>query len=280
MGFAEIERGPGDVPEFSGRDQRRVDRGVSVGIYRQSMGHDVRIAVFARQVEIAVIGDIDDRRLIRLRLVFDCEHVIVAERVDRADVELAGVTAGPVRARVGEYGACRRSALCGLQLPDNLVEAVQATVEMVGPVVGLEGVLVAVQGEAAVGDAVGIAAHRSAEILRLGEIFGRRRVAEHDVAAHALPVRHGQRLDGGAEGHDPGPHAVPVGEFDGLDPGAVVERPEIDTPGVGGRSGLRQQAEGRKQRYARQDSHGWLAPFVKARSSVRGDAGISHTKWH
>src|SRR5881396_1786902 len=72
---------------------------------------------------------------------------------------------------------------------------------MIGAVVGGELVRLAVESEAALGDAVAVAADDGPEVRRLREIPGERGVAEHDVVEVALAVRRMQPDDGGAVRH-------------------------------------------------------------------------------
>jgi peptidyl-tRNA hydrolase len=56
---------------------------------------------------------------------------------------------------------------------------------MVGPVVGVQSVLVAVEREAAERNAVGIAAHHHADVAAAGFVLGNRLKAEHHIADSA-----------------------------------------------------------------------------------------------
>ena len=72
------------------------------------------------------------------------------------DVELAGIAFFAVGAGVASARARPSAHRPGL--PDDFVEALDAAVEVVGGVVGGEGVFLAVEGELALGDAVAVAA--------------------------------------------------------------------------------------------------------------------------
>ena len=56
----EIEGCPGHRAELPDGDERGIDRGKGAGIDLQAMGFD-RAVAFARQIEIRMVGEIDDR---------------------------------------------------------------------------------------------------------------------------------------------------------------------------------------------------------------------------
>ena len=65
---------PGDRRELAGRNQRVVDRRVAVGVERQHVAEDVARSR-ARQVEVAVMRQVDRRRLVGRRVVVDDQLV-------------------------------------------------------------------------------------------------------------------------------------------------------------------------------------------------------------
>ena len=173
-------------------------RVASTGVYRsagsrQPMIQYAAVAVLAGEIEIAVIGDVDDRRPIRGRSILDRQFVVVAQRVGRGDLQRSGIAAFAIGAYVPEarHSPGRRSR--PLDLPQHLVESLKPAVQMIRPVVGLERVPLPVELELPPRDAVREAPHRRAEILRLGEILGCARVTEHDIGR--LPVRSGTLRD-------------------------------------------------------------------------------------
>jgi len=72
-----VEWRPLDTAQLTGRNQRRIHGRVAIGIQGQLVPHDVRAARLSREVEVAVIRDVDDRRLIGRCLVGDCQFVVV-----------------------------------------------------------------------------------------------------------------------------------------------------------------------------------------------------------
>ncbi len=115
--------------------------------------------------------------------------------------------------------------------------------QRIAMVVLVEVIGLAVELEGGVGDAVGIAAHRGAEEVRHIEIFLRRRIAQNDIGAVAMAIRHIQRLQIGAQRHDAGRDAMRIGQRDGFDFGAVLQCAEHAARGRG-RMGRREGKAG------------------------------------
>ncbi len=101
-------------------------------------------------------------------------------------------------------------------------------------VVGRQGVLLAVEGELALGDAVGDAADGAAEVRVVAEIAFQVVEAEDDVGQLAVLVGDVQLGEGGAVGDDLGLGAAGVGEGEFLDHGAVRHLAELPLRGLGG----------------------------------------------
>src|SRR5215203_7555378 len=93
-----------------------------------------------------------------------------------------------------------------LRGPDVLVEPAQAAVERVRPVVGRELELLAVKGEAATGNPVGIAAGDATEVGQVVplDVIVDGCKAEYDVAHAPVAVRHEHRLNDAAVGMECG----------------------------------------------------------------------------
>ena len=94
--------------ELARRDQAVVDRREPVGGDHQLVAEDVARAV-AGQVEVAVVGQVDRRRLVGRRGVVDPQLVLVGQRVDDRDVEVARIAFLAVRAEVGQLQRRLRS---------------------------------------------------------------------------------------------------------------------------------------------------------------------------
>ena len=82
--------------DLAGRDQRLVNRRVAIGVERELMVQDVA-APASRQVEVAVIGQVDRRRLVARRVV--AQHELVAWRERVGDARPPACRDNPLRRR-------------------------------------------------------------------------------------------------------------------------------------------------------------------------------------
>ena len=130
----EVERRAGHRRDLAGRDRGRVDRRV-VG------GHQLQLVVvgaagaLAGEVEVGVVGQVDDRRRVGRRVVVDPQLVVVGQGVGDLDLERAGVALLAVRAGVAEPQADAVAVGDLARPPRRLVEALLAAVQVVGAVV-------------------------------------------------------------------------------------------------------------------------------------------------
>ena len=99
----EAHRSSGDGSENPRRDQAGIDGRIAVGNQGQLVAEDV--ARPAGQVEVAVMGQVDHRRLVGLRLVGDDQLVAVGQDVGDDGLEVSGVALLAVPAEVGEPDA-------------------------------------------------------------------------------------------------------------------------------------------------------------------------------
>ena len=203
-GLPEVEGGAGDGPQAIQRDRFTVDL----------VAKDVAVSR-APQIEVAVLGQVDDRVLVRRGFDLQPEFVVVGERVHDVRREGAGKAFLAVRADVAHRhgGTLRRGLL--VRLPDALVETARPAVQGVGPVIGRHVVFPAVQRERAPGDAVGIAADERSEKGAALQIRGREVIlqpveAQHHVAELAVAVGHLERDDDAAVIGDAGLAAAGV----------------------------------------------------------------------
>ena len=79
-GLAEVKRRAVHGRQFAGRDQGAVHRGVSVGGDHDDVAEDV---AFAGEIEIGVLGQVDDGVLVGGGGVFEAQRVVVGQRVER-----------------------------------------------------------------------------------------------------------------------------------------------------------------------------------------------------
>jgi len=174
-----------------------------------------------------MLREVYDRRLVGRGPVVEAQFVVVGPRVGRRHVEVAGIAFLAVLADVVQFQGWAGFRHRDFRVPDDLVESLDAAVERVGAVVGGERVFPAVERELALGDAVAVATHETAEIGRLLQVFRKRVVAEHHVAQLAHPARHADRLD----------NAAVVGNLHDMAPG-ILERVEVHRLAVSSAPGL------------------------------------------
>ncbi len=160
---AKVERGAADPAVRAVGDQLGVDGGVEGGLYLEVVGQDVATPL-SFEVPVGVVGEVDDRRRVGDRLVRQGQVVIPVQRVGDADVQGTGeslVAVGAVQEQA-DTGAVR--GVEGFAPPHALVEPVGTAVQRVPVLLGGKPVGDAVEDETATRDAVGITAHRRAEV--------------------------------------------------------------------------------------------------------------------
>ncbi len=158
--------------------------------------------------------------------VVDDEFVVIRERVDNRDGEVAGIAFFAIGTLACEFDG-RVFAGDRFGLPVGLVETFASAMQMMGAVVGGEAVVLAVQVEAPVGDAIGAASDDAAEIGAVALHVTIESVeAEGDVAGMAVSVGRFQRDEGCAVVHYRSGCAVLVAQREQGDDGIVGEFPE------------------------------------------------------
>src|SRR5688572_28657417 len=80
--FSEIKRRAGYFANLSGRDHGLIGWGERIGMQSQTMRHDIGVARFTCEIEIAVVREIDDGGLVRRGAVFNGQLVLVSQCVD------------------------------------------------------------------------------------------------------------------------------------------------------------------------------------------------------
>src|SRR5579883_2992504 len=117
---AEIEGRARHGAQLAGRNEPGIDWHVAARMNRQPRIED-RSAGLRRKIEIAVVRDVDDRRLVGLRAVFDTQLVLV-EREAGAHAQRAGIALVPVWAHVREHRGRGGAALHRTEPPDTLLK--------------------------------------------------------------------------------------------------------------------------------------------------------------
>jgi len=221
----EVERRPLHRREGAGRDQRVADRCIAIRVDPQLVAENVARSV-AAEVEVAVLRQIDRRRLVAGRRIVDDQLVLVSQGVGHAHAEVAGIALFAVGARAGEGDAV--GVLERFGRPHHLVEADVAAVQVVRPVVGRELVGLAVERELPLGDPVAVAADDRAEEgrRRIADVAVQRVEAEHDVADLSAAIGRLQTGNDAAVADGLDRDAVGIGErehLDGLPIGRLAE---------------------------------------------------------
>ncbi|MDH6188783.1 hypothetical protein M2168_001815 [Streptomyces sp. CZ24] len=170
------------------------------------------------------MGEVDDGGAVGAGLVVEGQGVVGAEAVGDGHLQRPGEAHVAVGAEQGEADGGGVGAGDRGGPPDAPVEAVGAAVQGVAPVVGGDGVVGAVEREAAVGEAVGVPPDQRTEVgaARGGVRLGGGQ-AQHDGGAGAVGGGDGEVLEDAAVGEDGGGGA-----------GAGVEVPALDGGAVGG----------------------------------------------
>ncbi len=228
----EVEGRARDRPDLASGDKACVDRCVGFGGYGQQMTKGTTRRPLPRQIEDSVIGEVNDGRLARRRLETDGEPAAFIERVADAGIERAGITRLAIRTAVGEDDLGPWSAADGHDLPQLLVKPLAPAVERIALVIERQLIGLAIHGELAPADAVGIAADRAAEEIRPREIIGKLVIAEQHIGLPAITIGAGQRLQCRAIGQDASRNALPTGKCDRFD------RPAVRKMACSGATGL------------------------------------------
>src|ERR1700734_3938726 len=181
--FAKIKRSPVHGLQFAGGNQSGVDGSEARGVQSELMVEDVALS---GEIEVRVIGEIQDGVLIGGGGILDAQ-IAFNQRVANCSSQAAGVSGFAVFAEITQLHTVRNR----LGLPDHVVEAVRAAVQRVLAVVQWQRIFSAVEGEAAVRDAVSIAADERAEkcvrrAVKVGDVSVEVIEAEHDVARLAI----------------------------------------------------------------------------------------------
>ena len=241
-GRSEVHRRAGDRSDLTSRDEADRDWGIVIGVEGEEVTVDVA-DTFTLQVEIHVVGEVHGCRLVSGGVVVNRELVIVREQVGDFHFEGAGITLINVGA-----GMPKRNA--GIVTPDDrsgfphdfietLVAAVEVSVDVFVRVVDDEGVVGAVEGERAVGDAIAVTTDEATEVRRLVFVVGDVVEAEVDVGELAVTVWRYEADDRSAVGHDVGGEPVAIGEGVELDgfAGLSLAEGRNGDGGLGGCSG-------------------------------------------
>ena len=173
VGGGEIKRCTGHGGDFARGNEALFHGGIVGGMDGELVAVNVAVTS-AAQVETGVIGQIHRRGRIGGRDVVHAQGIAVNGRIGHRHFQGAGVTLFASGAAVMQLQGLAIGGGQGFGLPQNFVEAHLATVEVTGHaagfVVGGQGCGHTVEGEAALGNAVAVAADEAAEVGRAGAV--------------------------------------------------------------------------------------------------------------
>ena len=182
-----------------------------VGIEHQFVAQDVTRAC-ACQVEVAVVGEVDRGRRIGSGRVVNAKFVIIRQSIDHFDRQVTRVALLLVWAQVVQLQGRPFFGFQRFGLPDDFIEPLDPTVQMVGTVVSGEYVLLPFECELTAGDTVAHAADNGAEIRMAFQVFLQGIESQHDVLEIAVTVRHFKRHHDAAVVGNPGFKSVFIGQ--------------------------------------------------------------------
>src|SRR5450830_1245508 len=194
--LAQVERRARHVRQFACGNSPRIDGQVAVRIDRQRMAEDTALP---RQIEIAVVGQVDWRGLVRHGVVAQVQRVVVIQLIGQRHAELARVAVFAVRTAARERDAYRIVPGERLGLPHHLVKALDAAMQVIRRVIHGQLVILAVQTETSLGDAVAVTADDGAQEGAVLQIRFEALETEHHVGKFAVAVRHVDFADDGAK---------------------------------------------------------------------------------
>lgn len=208
----EIKRRALHIEHLASDGDIGINSGELVGVKGKHLVKAVLGAV-ATEVEVAVVGEVEDRSLVGGGLILDLQCVIVGEGVGYLHLNVAGIAVLAVRTLGGELYVLLIE-LVGL--PDTVVESDgAAAVQAVGAIVDRELVALAVKGELPLGDTVAVATDEGTEVAALCTVLlvvGDVVMAEAYVAQCVLLVGHHDADDAAAEVGEAYLHAVLIGQ--------------------------------------------------------------------
>ncbi len=150
----------------------------------------------AVEVEVGVVSHIDDSRSVGLSLIADVDGVVVGQSHCHVASDVTREALFAVRSAVGQLQSLLVNLLAVI---DAVLEALWTAMQTVAEVIQRQLILLAVQREAAVSNAVSVATDRGTEVRGLIDIVLNAVEAEHHILHSALLVGHEDRDDTSAE---------------------------------------------------------------------------------
>ena len=119
-GRAEIERRAGNVLQLAGRNEGAVHGREAAGVDFDGVVENVALP---REVEVGMMGEVDDGVLVGGGGEIKAQSVVIRERVDGLDVEVAGETFLAVLAEITQFHCRAVRGQRWLGVPNHLVKA-------------------------------------------------------------------------------------------------------------------------------------------------------------
>ena len=161
-------------------------------------------SVLAAQIEIGMIGQINDRRLVGLRLIDHTESVVLVQCIGDFKLQGAGIALFAVRTGIlHDQGAVLDMG------PEDSADI--GSVQVIGAVIGFQPVCNTVQRETGILDPVGVTAYERAVVAAAVFVILQCVITQGNVRISAVAHRNQDLLDGGAVGQDIDLHAGLVG---------------------------------------------------------------------
>ena len=211
-GGAEVEGSAFDVSNLACCQHVLVDGSVLVGVQVQHFVESILGGV-AAQAEVAMVGQVEDGGLVGTALIGDGQGVVVAQLVGDLHADVARIAILAVRTCGGELEGL---VVHLIGFPDAVVEGNgAASVETVHVVVGNQLILLSVEGELGISNAVAIASDEGSEVASFVaelDVVVDVVVSQADIDELAVLVGHHDADDASSEVCEADLHAVGVGQ--------------------------------------------------------------------
>ena len=192
----EIHGSAADIPLFTCGDALGIVRAEMPGREGENLIHGFVRMLVACQVEVTVVGQVEDGVLIADPVVNNVQAVVAVYAIGDGDLGIAGHSLVPIRA-----GKDKGNGVFGLLFhgPQTLVVTVGPGVEVVASLIGGKSVAFAADGEGRSRNAVGAAANSSPQAAAAGLISLGCVVTQDHVRGAAGGIRHPEPDQGRAK---------------------------------------------------------------------------------
>ncbi len=195
LGYPEVHGGARHLRQIPCGDALGIGQGEAPGRQAQELVHGLFRPVMACQVEVAVVGEIKYRVPVADGTVAD-PQAVGFHGVGHIDGGISREALVPVGAQEPEMDGSRAVAH---HSPKSGVVALEAAVETVFSVVGIQAVGVIAKDKGGVLDPVGVAAHGGSKVGAAAQIALRAVKAQHHICGNTIPVRYKKLYQGSAQ---------------------------------------------------------------------------------